>query len=403
MFKEYKVITNKLISKMKRKIFVLGAFITALFTFNGLNAQDFEKNEVHLFAEDNPVGDRMVIKQGEIKRLCGYVSVISEQQAQNNKKAKHAMQDSDNIYQKLGSDITDIMETPSNDKSYLRDDTLYIVADSVALEMYSEQKSDTRMHNSYGIFLYKDGENVHAIGDYSTHNPNSDIPDATDRLIDAVSDYFDTKAERKKWHNHKRTLSTGMVYGYGYLNYSDNGLFSTPSSNDPYSLKWSDKWDVMFRFTFFPDNAVSLTTGIGIQSNVFRFDDGFDIYPYAVATPASGFSKEKCKLVARYITVPLLADFHIANHFNIHAGFIGGLNYRNSHTGFKRNYKVDGEKIEQSTGSSFKEFSTFKADAMFGVELYGWTFYVSHSLTGMFKDSYGKDLMPFSFGVLVGL
>ena len=234
--------------------------------------------------------------------------------------------------------------------------------------------------------IFKDGENENNTEYYK----NGDKKDCATKRISP-------KLKRK------RVLSSGWMFGYGYLNYSANGLFSVLPSDDPYSLKWSDKWDVIYRFTFFPDNAVSLTTGIGIQSNVFRFDDGFDIYPYTVSTPASGYSKEKCKLVARYVTVPLIADFHITKHINIHAGFVGGLNYRNSHTGFKRNYKIDGQNTEQSTGGSFKEFSTFKADAMAGMELYGITFYVSHSLTGMFKDSYGKELKPFSFGVMLGL
>ena len=152
----------------------------------------------------------------------------------------------------------------------------------------------------------------------------------------------------------------------------------------------------MFRFTFCPDNVVSLTTGVGYQSNVFRFENDIPLVP-------SDISNAECKLVARYITVPLILDFRLAKNIKLHIGAIGGLNYRNSHTGFKCSYTKDGITTEQSTGSSFNEFNTFKADAFAGIELSGWTFYVNHSLTNMFSNSYEKDLKPFSFGIMLGL
>ena len=153
----------------------------------------------------------------------------------------------------------------------------------------------------------------------------------------------------------------------------------------------------MFRFTFCPDNVVSLTTGLGYQSNVFRFDNGISLFP------GSSEGNAECKLVARYVTVPLIIDFRLAKNIKLHRGAIGGLNYRNSHTGFKCSYTKDGIATEQSTGSSFNEFNTFKADAFAGIELGGWTFYVNHSLTNMFSNSYEKDLKPFSFGIMLGL
>ena len=148
---------------------------------------------------------------------------------------------------------------------------------------------------------------------------------------------------------------------------------------------------------------------------MFRFDNGFDIDEFGFgpipSSSASGsatsissdISLDKCKLVARYITIPVIFDFNFSEHFHLHAGAIAGINYRNSHTGFKRNYTLFGDKIEQSTGSHFKEFNAFKVDCLLGIEIYGFTFYVSHSVMDMFKDSYQKDALPFAFGVMIGL
>lgn len=101
--------------------------------------------------------------------------------------------------------------------------------------------------------------------------------------------------------------------------------------------------------------------------------------------------------------MPLIANFRLAKNLYIHAGVIGGLNYRNSHTGFKTVYNENGEKKEAGTGSRFKQFNTFKAEALLGIEFGGWTFYASHNLTDIFEDTYEKSLKPFSFGIMIDL
>ncbi|MBR1627539.1 MAG: hypothetical protein IJ681_10415 [Bacteroidales bacterium] len=208
---------------------------------------------------------------------------------------------------------------------------------------------------------------------------------------------------KKELKKRKRILSTDFAIGYGYINWSNKDFFSTPNSNDAYSLKWSNKWDFSLILNICPDNPVWVSTGLGIQSNIFRFDDMFAINEFNNADLAGSVSKGKHKLVARYITVPLMLNAKLARNIGIHAGVIGGLNYRNKHTGFKQDFKADGKRYEISTGSSFNEFSTFKADATIGIQFYDCTFYVSHSLTDIFKDSYGKELKPFSFGVILNM
>ena len=203
--------------------------------------------------------------------------------------------------------------------------------------------------------------------------------------------------------NRKRTLSSDFAIGYGYLNWSDDGMFATPDGNDAYSLKWSSKWDFSYILNICPDNRLWVSTGLGLQSNVFRFDDTFALDVFNNSALAGSVSKGKFKLVARYITVPLMLNLRVAHNVQLHAGVVGGLNYHNSHTGFKQNFKTDGIKQKNSTGSSFNQFNTFKADATLGVQFYGLTFYASHSLTPIFKDSYGKELKPFAFGVIFGL
>ncbi|MGP1514747.1 MAG: hypothetical protein ACTTJH_02175 [Bacteroidales bacterium] len=388
---------------MKRKIFIFGVFVTMLFTLSIVNAQDFVRDSINLFPNGKKFGERMVIKRGETKKVIGNISVISEEQAKYHDKVKDWQKNGDYILEKLGNDMYKLINNEGKNIRLKDDDTLYIVADSISLEKFEEKQNNFENIVYTGVFIYNDNHSENKVNTYFINTLNNFVYSMSGIINNLEIDDNKYKSKNNCKNTKKRILSSSLVLGYGYLNFSDNGLFSTPSSSDFFSIKWSDKWDIMLRFTFLPDNKMSFITGIGFQSNVFRFDDGFAIGAFSYNPPPVAVFKEKFKLVARYITLPIFVSLKTGDHLKIHAGAIGGINYRNSHTGFKRSYTINGEKIEQSTGSKFKEFNTFKIDAMLGFEIYGWTFYASHSLTNMFKNSYIKKAMPFSFGVLIGL
>jgi hypothetical protein len=155
--------------------------------------------------------------------------------------------------------------------------------------------------------------------------------------------------------------------------------------------------------TFFPEYLFSITTGIGYQSNIFNFSNGFDNYNFTTNPTTNNYSIEENKLVARYITVPLLLRVNFNEDFRVYFGAMGGINYRCDHTGFKRSWIENGEITEQYSGASFKNFNTFKADAMFGFGYKDFSFYVSHSLTNIFSTNFPEYKAPFSFGIFVGL
>ncbi|MBQ9255211.1 MAG: hypothetical protein IJ180_10630 [Bacteroidales bacterium] len=399
---------------MKKKIFLLSAFLFAVSSFSTLKAQDFVKDSVSILSEGKTMGERMVIHQGETKKLVGYISLVSKEKAEGNSEVKYAKKSADYLLEKINNDMEKLPNGQSTTK-ISSDDTLFVQADSIVLERLINQEDNGLLYDANFVHIYADGEDYKISSATTTRNKNGEsflslkskgetngaLGDVFDEVVDVIDVLSDMKSSKGYTSKANRKMSSGFVFGYSYLNWSDDGLYSTPEDN--YSLKWSDKWDIFYRLTFFPDNVFSFSTGIGLQSNVFRFEDGFDIYPYTVSTPTTNYSKEKCKLVARYVTVPLIAKIKLSNNIAIQVGAIGGLNYRNSHTGFKRTFKTNGEKIEQSTGSSFKDFNNFKADVLLGIDVYGWTFYASHTLTNMFKNSYEKDMKPFSFGVMLGL
>ncbi len=372
---------------MKRKLKVLSMLIITLFAAN-VNAQDFGTDTLRIYSNTNDTGDVMIIPQGETKRLVGNISVISKQQAQNHANATNMSY----IYQVISGDLDYLY---NEEKPAFRDDTLFVCADTLRIERQDKTLNEGTLRRLMSISTYSDGQWHNFI--ISTIGTGSFLENIIDNDVQ--------KAIKK---NSKSKLSDWEIYatlgfGYGYTGWStsNSSLFSTPSDN--YSTKWSNKWDIMLNFNF-KVNSIPVwpSIGIGFHSNVFRFDEPLtDVFTGVI--PQGNISDEKFSLCANYITFPIMINYHPFKHFTVHAGAVCGVNVRNSSTGYRYSYKVNGEKVEQSTGTSFKDFNSFKWDAFLGVEVYGWTLYVTHALTPIFKDSYNKDLYPFAFGVMLGI
>ena len=392
---------------MKRKIKFLGAILGLGLAFGSANAQEEQsvlKDDAGSFFNGKDV---LSIRQGETKKLYRPICVVSEQDAKTKPNVKYADTDQEDVLKVMGAELdlfTQIMEKTEGKLQQIitPKDTIFIQADSIRImNVKSEIVDSPKFVDGVVVKIFKGQLQTDLSRSWSTTGREERMGELITEFFDLLSPEIKELSDAinesiKTEESKKRTLSTGLVWGYGYLNYASGNPFTVPASSSSDGLKWSNKWDIMFRFTFCPDNVVSLTTGVGYQSNVFRFENDIPLVP-------SGISNAECKLVARYITVPLILDFRLAKNIKLHIGAIGGLNYRNSHTGFKCSYTKDGITTEQSTGSSFNEFNTFKADAFAGIELGGWTFYVNHSLTNMFSNSYEKDLKPFSFGIMLGL
>lgn len=367
---------------MKRKLKILSSLFLMLFVSN-IQAQDFETGYLKMFSTKHELGDVMIINQGQTKRLIGNISVVSKENAQGHVTAY----DNDYIYEVISDDLEELR---SNNEVKFRSDTLFIQADTVRIERQSKVLPDDKVRYSINISIARNGEwESFSVSTMDNKKVNMD------EILKEVKD-----SGNNNWIVY---ADLGFSYGYTGWSTSNSSLFSTPSDN--YSTKWSNKWDIMLNFNF-KVNSIPVwpSIGVGFQSNVFRFDEPLtDIF--TGVTPQGSISDEKFSLCANYITFPIMINYHPFKHFTLHAGAVCGVNVRNSSTGYRYSYKVNGEKVEQSTGTSFKDFNSFKWDAFLGVEVYGWTLYVTHALTPIFKDSYkyNKDLYPFAFGVMLGI
>lgn len=398
---------------MVKKITTLVALVSLFTAFNAVKAQEmFNKETIH---------------QGETLKLGNYVSVVSKEQAKNLKDVKTCSSADNPILQQLGEELNSyLISTESNSN-----DTIFVQADSIQIEKKIYNYKDKMLDERY-VAIFTDGQKYSlsyakdvSMSDAITYslitglvknitinstefkdNDTISLPkeELNKELKEDLSQFFTTEEKNKKTKKQKKVLfNSELAIGYGYLNWSEENLFTLPTQASNYHLNWSSRWDILINMTFFPEHLFSITTGIGYQSNIFNFSNGFDNYNFTTNPTTNNYSIEENKLVARYITVPLLLRVNFNEDFRIYFGAMGGINYRCDHTGFKRSWIENGEITEQYSGASFKNFNTFKADAMFGFGYKDFSFYVSHSLTNIFSTNFPEYKAPFSFGFFVGL
>lgn len=222
----------------------------------------------------------------------------------------------------------------------------------------------------------------------------------------------DENSEKIKAQNlGKDKVSFGLTLGYGVLNWSNgvykvDDLFSSP--NNEYKLRMGDSWNFGLKFRYNINSKLRLYTGIGIESNVFKFENNVKITEtngdirLAYETDPLIFNS-KSNICARYFTIPIHIQYFFYKKFSIHAGGILGINYRNSSTGFERKYDIPNAKITEEWGKNYDNFKPLKLDLQAGL---GWSsinFYVKYSLTPIFKDNKEMVLYPYSVGISLGI
>ncbi|MDD3287015.1 MAG: outer membrane beta-barrel protein [Bacteroidales bacterium] len=207
----------------------------------------------------------------------------------------------------------------------------------------------------------------------------------------------------------KDKLNFSLQLGYGILGWSNrvssiDNLFASPKGQ--YTLSYSDSWSLGFRYVYKLNKRWVISTGLGYESNIFRFENNvmltdingdkridFDLSPI----------ETESKLVARYVTLPLFVKFKVYKSFNVHVGAIAGVNFRTSSTGFKRDYEIPNAEVEERWGTKYDDFKPLKLDVQAG---FGWNsvnFYAKYSLIPLFKDNKEIEVYPFSVGVSFGL
>ncbi len=216
------------------------------------------------------------------------------------------------------------------------------------------------------------------------------------------------KKKKKKFNGHWAGVDLGIN---GYLN-GKNEL-DIPTGYEFLELKMNKSMCVNINFyeqNFnLIKNHVGLITGLGWQSNNYRFDNNIKlisdttfIYGYK---DTSSFDYIKSKLLVDYLRIPLLLEYQTNNRsnkksFHITAGIVAGLRVL-SHS--KQVYKDDKDKKYKIKDKDDFHLSPFKYDASVRIGWGKFNLFATYSLNQLFKKDEAPTLYPFTAGLtLVG-
>lgn len=150
---------------------------------------------------------------------------------------------------------------------------------------------------------------------------------------------------------------------------------------------------------------IMLVTGFGATINNYRFKSQNYLDPGADSVSAAaipvGVSIKKNKLVAGYITVPLLLEFNTSENpkktVHLALGIIGGLRIGS----YVKLVKEEGDKETKVRYINDYNLNPWRYDATLRLGFSNYTLFGSYNLAGLFKDDKGPGLHAFTAGVRV--
>ena len=223
---------------------------------------------------------------------------------------------------------------------------------------------------------------------------------------------LEKKCSSKK--NNRPTVDIGAMFSVGSVSWiSPSNTSELPEQYNIASLFGGVRWKLSVTHVAIHWKRFSITTGLGYESDVFYFHNNVllntqsDI-PYIDLAPDSVLAG-KSRLVARYLTVPLLftvSPFR-SNDLSFVFGVIGGFNIRTDHTGFKRDYDFMQNgmsyEVKERTGAMYKNFAPFKLDAHLSVGYSVFRIYLDCGLLPLFQSGREVKVIPFSIGISLGV
>jgi len=217
--------------------------------------------------------------------------------------------------------------------------------------------------------------------------------------------------KRKHTSHSPSPIWQGIELGFNnYLNGS--GGPEVPSAFDFLELNTGKSVSVALNFlqknVQFGHSNFWFFTGLGITWNNYRFDKNVEIDATKLLDSrfdtTSGRSFQKSKLVASYITVPLMFEIFTShkskNAFHLGAGAV--LGYRiGSHTKVK--YEEEGHVFKPKTYDDFN-LNPFRYGFRAAIGYNKFNVFGDYYASTLFKDGKGPVLYPINFGItLVGL
>lgn len=199
------------------------------------------------------------------------------------------------------------------------------------------------------------------------------------------------------WKKKKHLSPHWTGFGMGFMNYDD-----IPNGN----LKMSKSHNFTVNlFDFHKQIGKSnwlVVSGIGAEWSRYHFDENAALTKVDGITtfqPApDGIDYKSSKLLAYYITIPLLLEYQVSN-FHVSGGVVGFFKY---YSKSQVKYYVDNEKVVKNMGRDLN-IRPVDMKLRLQVGINDISVYAYYSPFSMFGKDKGPDLKTYIIGVMLGI
>jgi len=151
---------------------------------------------------------------------------------------------------------------------------------------------------------------------------------------------------------------------------------------------------------------IMLVTGLGFTINNYRFDSQAYLIPGVDSVTSEidpNATVKKNKLVAQYLTVPLLIEFNTSQNpkktFHFAFGMIGGIKLASHGKLIK---EANGDEVKSKYYDQYN-LNPWRYDATVRLGYRGFTVFGSYNMAGLFENNKSPELYPLTVGLkLVG-
>ncbi|MFV0328701.1 MAG: hypothetical protein ACK5KL_02575 [Dysgonomonas sp.] len=199
------------------------------------------------------------------------------------------------------------------------------------------------------------------------------------------------------WKKKKHLSPHWTGFGMGFMNYDDipNGSLKMSKSHN-FTVNLFD-----FHKQIGKSNWL-VVSGIGAEWSRYHFDENAALTKVDGITtfqPApEGIDYKSTKLLAYYITIPLLLEYQISN-FHVSGGVVGFFKY---YSKSQVKYYVDNEKVVKNMG---RDLNICPVDMKLRLQvgINDISVYAYYSPFSMFGKDKGPDLKTYTIGIMLGI
>lgn len=237
-----------------------------------------------------------------------------------------------------------------------------------------------------------------------------DWEDDTEETPSKVRELIEERKESANWHSDDFRLD----FLWGFLNWGDKPYNGLMRMDGGYALNTTfSSYQLEAVYYPFVNSHWHLGIGLGYTSDVFKFVD-----PYVCVAPdAAGVttfsnsvnyglapgSEMSSRLVARYVTLPIMVRWEPSSHSDFFIGLaaIPGLNYNNSHTGMK--HRCDnGDEVRTWRDNTTNVMNPFRLDARLSIGLPNIYAYLQMATVPL-NTGMDKEVYPIKLGIAISL